>query len=80
MSNYNSCLFVALVDLISNWKPVELSFTHEMEREEVKIHDNLIYHSNNLWLPEIGDVRIRYDFAGMSDSDNPNHVSNVWEA
>jgi len=67
---------VALIELITNWKPVQLSLTHEMEREGAKIHDNLIYYSRNTWLPEIGDVRIKYDFAGMSDLANPNYVRN----
>ena len=67
-------LFVALVDLISDWKPVQLSLTHEMEREGTKIYDNFIYYSYNPWLPNVGDVRIKYEFAGMSDSANPTHV------
>lgn len=79
--NINCCIlpysFVALIELISNWKPVHLSFTHEMEQEGVKIHDNFICYGHNPWLPEIGDVRIKYDFAGMSDLANPDYVRNV---
>ena len=69
--------FVALLDLISDWKPVQLSLTPEMEQEVVKIYDNYIYHSRDLWLSEIGDVRISYDFAGMCDPANPNYVRNI---
>lgn len=65
----------ALLDLISDWKPVQLSLTPEMEQEQVKIHDDYIYYSHNHWFPEIGDVRINYDFAGMCDPANPNYVS-----
>ena len=65
---------VALVDLISDWKPVQLSLTKEMEQEGVKIYDNYIYYCHNLRSPENGDVRIKYDFAGMCDLANPNYV------
>ena len=69
-----SCSLVALVDLITDWKSVQLSLTHEMEQEGMKIDNNYIYSSYNLWFPDIGDIRIKYDFAGMSDSANPSHV------
>lgn len=63
--------------MISDWKPVQLSLTPEMEQEQVKIHDDYIYYSHNHWFPEIGDVRINYDFAGMCDPANPNYVRNI---
>ena len=68
---------VALVDLISDWKPIQLSLTREMKQQKFKIYDNHIYYSYKPWHPHVGDIRIRYDFAGMSDSANPSHVRNI---
>ena len=45
-----------------------------MEQEGTKIYDNFIYYGHNTWLPAIGDVRIKYEFAGMTDPTNPTHV------
>ena len=76
-----NCNFIhsllAVVDLISDWKPVQLPFTHEMKQKRVKMYENYIYHGRQPWLPAIGDVRIKYEFAGMSNSVNPAHVRNI---
>ena len=48
-----------------------------MEQEGATIHDNYIYHSQNLRIPEIGDIRIKYDVAGMSGLTGPNYVRNL---
>ena len=68
---------VALVDLISDWKPVQLSMTHEMNLKGVKMYENYIYISHRPWSPEIGDLRIKYEFAGATDPANPIHVRNT---
>ena len=68
---------VAVVDLISDWRPVQLSMTHEMNLKGVKMYENYIYISRRPWSPEIGDLRIKYEFAGATDPANPTHVRNT---
>ena len=67
-----------VLDILSDWKPVQLSLTREMREQGMKILDNQIYY-NRPWSPDIGDIRIRHDVAGISDPANPNHVRNITE-
>ena len=66
-----------VLDVISDWKPIQLSLTREMKQQGMKLLGNQIYYSRKPWFPDIGDIRIGHEFAGMSDSANPNHVRNI---
>jgi len=67
-------LCVALVELLTDWWPVELSFSDKLKNEGVILLDNVIYYSNNPTEPEVGDVRLRYEAAGHAGSSRPDHV------
>ena len=65
---------VDLVELLTNWWPVELSFSDRLESEGVVLLDNVIYYNNNPAMPEVGDVRIKYEAAGHTGPSRPDHV------
>ncbi|XP_059613145.1 transmembrane protein 43 homolog [Phlebotomus argentipes] len=56
-------LGVAVKDRISSF--VELTSDSRPEDPAVKLHSGLYYHCNDVWNPEIGDIRIQFAFAGL---------------
>ncbi|XP_050094744.1 transmembrane protein 43 homolog [Anopheles aquasalis] len=38
------------------------------EDPSVKLHSGLYYHSNDIWNPEVGDIRIQFAYAGLEGS------------
>ncbi|XP_065079084.1 transmembrane protein 43 homolog [Ochlerotatus camptorhynchus] len=51
--------FKKFIDITSDTRP---------EDPSVKLHSGLYYHCNDIWNPEIGDIRIQFAYAGLEGS------------
>lgn len=59
-------LGAAVKTKIDNW----VDFTSDARPDDpaVKLHSGFYYHCNDVWNPEVGDVRIMFSFAGLEGS------------
>lgn len=49
-------------------KFIEVTSDTRPEDPSVKLHAGLYYHCNDIWNPEIGDIRIQFAYAGLEGS------------
>eukprot|EP00051_Salpingoeca_urceolata_P003045 m.54775 g.54775 ORF g.54775 m.54775 type:complete len:517 (-) comp12482_c0_seq3:29-1579(-) len=55
----------SLVQQVSNWRPIRVQLTHAMRSKNLQIANGYVYF-NNPNRPQIGDIRLKFEFAGLS--------------
>lgn len=70
----------SLVSKVSNYKPMDAEFITQPDDTNVRVLDGVFYHSLNALNPQVGDLRVKFEYAGLSGQSimgAPDTVSTV---
>lgn len=72
-SNVQISPFVRVNQLIVGWELkqkfndfIEFTGDERPERRDIKLHMGIYYHCDDVWNPEIGDIRVQFYYCGVN--------------